>query len=79
MPFTCLFTLADILIRFAGVGLVLLMYDHLLTFKEEVRLVWHAKPSVANFVFLLNRYLVLALQIGVACCASLIPLKTTEY
>ena len=39
-------------------ALVVLLWDHCLTFSEEVRLVW---PSRANFVkraFLINRYLV---------------------
>lgn len=39
-------------------SLVVLLWDHFLTFGEEVRLIW---PSRANFVkraFLVNRYIV---------------------
>ncbi|THG95488.1 hypothetical protein EW145_g7948 [Phellinidium pouzarii] len=44
-----------------GIGLVMLIYDHLLTFDDEVRFVWRAKPSFARRAFLINRYLVLVI------------------
>ncbi|KAH8119509.1 hypothetical protein DFH11DRAFT_1500977 [Phellopilus nigrolimitatus] len=49
-----------------GIGLVIMLYDHILTFGDEVRFVWHAKPSFAKKAFLANRYLVPAVLIGVA-------------
>ncbi|KAL5523958.1 hypothetical protein ACEPAG_8131 [Sanghuangporus baumii] len=49
-----------------GIGLVIMLYDHILTFGEEVRLVWQAKPSFAKWLFLANRYLVPMMLIGVA-------------
>lgn len=49
-----------------AVGLVVLIYDHLLTFSDEVRLVWAAPRSFAKYAYLLNRYLVLAVLLGVA-------------
>ncbi|KAL5528244.1 hypothetical protein ACEPAF_7380 [Sanghuangporus sanghuang] len=49
-----------------GIGLVVMLYDHILTFSEEVRLVWQAKPSFAKWLFLANRYLVPMMLIGVA-------------
>lgn len=44
----------------AAVGLVILLYDHVLTFVDEVRLVWRAPRSFPKYAFLFNRYLVLA-------------------
>ncbi|KAK0430490.1 hypothetical protein EV421DRAFT_281735 [Armillaria borealis] len=39
-------------------GLVVLLYDHLLTFSAEVELIWAAHWSVPKVLFLLLRYLV---------------------
>ncbi|KAI0733126.1 hypothetical protein C8Q72DRAFT_895175, partial [Fomitopsis betulina] len=50
-----------------AVGLVVLLYDHALTFGEEVRLVWFAPRSLTKYAFLFNRYLVLATLLCVAC------------
>lgn len=50
----------------SAVGLVVLLYDHLLTFTDEYRLVWKAPSSLPKFVFLFNRYLVLGAQLAVA-------------
>ena len=36
--------------------LVILNYDHILTFADEVRLIWRAPWSKLSVVFLLNRY-----------------------
>ncbi|KAJ7232079.1 hypothetical protein C8J57DRAFT_177076 [Mycena rebaudengoi] len=44
-------------------GLVILLYDHLLTFGDEVRLIWSAKSSSTKFLFLTMRYLVPFLMI----------------
>lgn len=50
-----------------AVGLVVLLYDHVLTFADEVRLVWLAPRSLAKYAFLLERYLVLGTLLCVAC------------
>lgn len=42
----------------AASGFVILLYDHLLTFSDEVRLIWQAKCTVAKLLFLYNRYVV---------------------
>ncbi|KAF9466771.1 hypothetical protein BDZ94DRAFT_1250737 [Collybia nuda] len=42
----------------AAAGVVTLLYDHLLTFDQEVRYVWKAKWTVPKFLFLLIRYVV---------------------
>ncbi|KIM79312.1 hypothetical protein PILCRDRAFT_791807 [Piloderma croceum F 1598] len=40
-------------------GLVFLLYDHILTFDDEVRLVWSADTTLPKVLFLINRYFVL--------------------
>ena len=35
----------------------ILLYDHLLTLKDEVELVWKARLTVAQVLFLILRYL----------------------
>ncbi|KAH9949009.1 hypothetical protein B0H21DRAFT_731189 [Amylocystis lapponica] len=53
--------------RYMGaVGLVALIYDHTLTFADEVALIWHAPPSFAKYAFLLNRYMVPGALITIA-------------
>ncbi|KAL5484909.1 hypothetical protein ACEPAI_7551 [Sanghuangporus weigelae] len=47
----------------SAVGLVLLLYDHFLTFPHEVEFVWRARPNFAKKIFLLNRYVVAISQI----------------
>jgi hypothetical protein len=42
----------------AVTGLVILVYDHFVTFRAERRLIWTAPTSLAKFGFLVNRYLV---------------------
>ncbi|VDB90069.1 unnamed protein product [Peniophora sp. CBMAI 1063] len=49
----------------SAAGLVVLLYDHLLTVSDEVNLVWRAPRSFAKFAYLGNRYLVLAALIDV--------------
>lgn len=49
-----------------GVGLVIVLYDHMITFHDEVRLVWQARSSFAKWLFLCNRYLVPTTLIWVA-------------
>ncbi|OCH85705.1 hypothetical protein OBBRIDRAFT_838763 [Obba rivulosa] len=44
----------------SAVGLVALAYDHTLTFGDEVSLIWTAPNSFAKWIFLVNRYFVLA-------------------
>jgi len=50
----------------SAVGLTVLFYDHVLTFSDEVTLIWHAPKSFAKYTFLFNRYLVLSAQIAAA-------------
>ncbi|CAL1708226.1 unnamed protein product [Somion occarium] len=47
-------------------GLVVLLYDHVLTFNDEVSLVWRAPASFPKYAFLFNRYLVLGCLLAVA-------------
>lgn len=49
-----------------AIGLTILLYDHVLTFAGEVRLIWFAPTSFVKYTFLFNRYLVLATLITVA-------------
>ncbi|KAA1476597.1 hypothetical protein DENSPDRAFT_933153 [Dentipellis sp. KUC8613] len=37
-------------------SLVLLLYDHILTFSDEVELIWRSRWTVSKVIFLLNRY-----------------------
>ncbi|KAG8907935.1 hypothetical protein FRB99_001443 [Tulasnella sp. 403] len=39
-------------------GFVVLIYDHLLTFADEVELIWLKPMSLVTMLFLFNRYLV---------------------
>lgn len=50
---------------FTVIGVVILLYDHITTFKEEVRYIWKAPSSFAKYAFLMNRYLVPALLISI--------------
>ncbi|OCH85703.1 hypothetical protein OBBRIDRAFT_289258 [Obba rivulosa] len=50
----------------SAVGLVALVYDHVLTFEDEVSLIWMAPHSIAKWMFLVNRYFVLCMQIALA-------------
>jgi len=43
---------------FTIIGAVVLLYDHALTFKDEIRCIWKAPSSFAKYAFLVNRYLV---------------------
>ncbi|KIJ67311.1 hypothetical protein HYDPIDRAFT_84324 [Hydnomerulius pinastri MD-312] len=36
----------------------ILLWDHLLTLKDEVQLIWKAKLSTPKVLFLFNRYIV---------------------
>ncbi|KAI0313001.1 hypothetical protein OF83DRAFT_592264 [Amylostereum chailletii] len=54
-------------IRYLSViGLVCLCYDHVQTFPDEVVLVWKAPNSIAKWIFLFNRYLVLGCLLAIA-------------
>ncbi|KZV74008.1 hypothetical protein PENSPDRAFT_682372 [Peniophora sp. CONT] len=46
---------SKICIYVALAGLVMILYDHMLTFADEVELVWKAPRSVARTLFLINR------------------------
>ena len=45
---------------------MILFYDHLLTFGDEVQYIWSAPSTYAKYIFLLNRYTVLGILIAVA-------------
>ena len=47
-------------------GLSILLYDHVLTLADEVRLVWRAPRSFPKYAFLFNKYLVLANLLAIA-------------
>ncbi|OBZ67024.1 hypothetical protein A0H81_13031 [Grifola frondosa] len=50
----------------SAAGLVVILYDHLLTLSDEAALIWTASASFAKYTFLANRYLVLGALIAVA-------------
>ncbi|OSD01353.1 hypothetical protein PYCCODRAFT_1445825 [Trametes coccinea BRFM310] len=50
----------------SAVGLMVLLYDHCLTFGDEVRYIWTAPATYAKYTFLLNRYTVLCTLVAVA-------------
>jgi hypothetical protein len=50
----------------AVAGLVVVLYDHVLTFGDEVRLIWAAPRSFAKWIFLVNRYLTEVCLLAVA-------------
>ncbi|KAH9858603.1 hypothetical protein C2E23DRAFT_880070 [Lenzites betulinus] len=50
----------------SAVGLTVLLFDHLLTFADEVKYIWPAPATYAKYMFLLNRYTVLGTLIAVA-------------
>jgi len=39
-------------------GFTLLIYDHVLTFSDEVNYIWNARQGLVSVIFLLNRYIV---------------------
>ncbi|TFY67264.1 hypothetical protein EVG20_g4004 [Dentipellis fragilis] len=50
----------------SAIGLVALIYDHILTLPDEIRLIWKAPRSFAKWAFLANRYIVALCLILVA-------------
>ncbi|KAI0033585.1 hypothetical protein K488DRAFT_84783 [Vararia minispora EC-137] len=52
-------------------SLTFLMYDHLLTFADEVEFVWNAPSSLPKWFFLVNRY---ALPMLISVCVHIIIL-----
>lgn len=48
-----------------------MLYDHAITFQEEVRCIWTAPNSFPKYAFLLNRYLVPIVLIAILHGASL--------
>jgi len=54
------------------VGLTVQLYDHILTFKDEVNLIWRKRISVVSVVYLLNRY------ITRRCLEGLCPIWRSE-
>jgi len=55
---TELFLDANLARFLSAAGLVMLIYDHILTLPEEITLVWKAPTSYSKCLFLLNRYFV---------------------
>ncbi len=54
-----------------AIGLMVLLYDHILTFADEVKLIWTAPATYAKYIFLLNRYTVLGTLLAVAYGTSI--------
>ncbi|PAV19001.1 hypothetical protein PNOK_0584500 [Pyrrhoderma noxium] len=50
----------------SAVGLICMLYDHILTFDDEVEIIWNARPSFAKKLFILNRYGVAITQTCIA-------------
>ncbi|KAL4246080.1 hypothetical protein ABKN59_003319 [Abortiporus biennis] len=46
-----------------GVCMTILLYDHIITFGQEVATMWSSRWSVPKVLFLLNRYLVVAILV----------------
>ncbi|CAE6417618.1 unnamed protein product [Rhizoctonia solani] len=72
-----IYRLNPLFIPLIVVGYALLIYDHILTFTDEIQFIWKAKRSPAVIMFLLNRYItpiVLAIDLydkaGIATYAS---------
>ncbi len=42
----------------------LVVYEHIITFQQEVQAVWKRKWSAVTWLFALNRYLLLLVSIG---------------
>lgn len=42
----------------------LVLYDYIITLKHEVDLLWRKKWSIAAWIFVLNRYLLLAYAVS---------------
>ena len=55
-----------------AIGMVLLLYDHLLTMDESIDFIKNSARSPEKAVFLLNRYLVPLSQICIAVCECLL-------
>lgn len=47
-------------------GLVVLLYDHVLTLDQEIQLYWKAPSSFVKWIFLANRYISEACLLAVA-------------
>ncbi|KAF4615902.1 hypothetical protein D9613_011369 [Agrocybe pediades] len=56
---------------------VMLLYDHMLTFSDEVERIWKARFSGATLLFLINRY-VTPLQFIIIIDAFNDPIWTTS-
>jgi hypothetical protein len=44
--------------RSSVAGLIVLLWDHCLTFEQERQLIWFSRPSFVKLAFLSNRYIV---------------------
>ena len=60
--------------------MVLLIWDHIITIADEIQLIWPARSSFAKWAFIVNRYLVPSVLIGVAFCMILmLRFHSTNY
>jgi len=49
----------SILTKYVGLaGFTVLVWDHLITFADEVEYIWKSKKGIAIYLFFLNRYLI---------------------
>lgn len=62
-PDFCVILAAGVVVRVSThlaanrfIGTQVLLYDHLLTFDQELRLIWPAKTTIPKLLFLFNRY-----------------------
>jgi len=48
------------------ITVTLALYDHILTFQDEVEYIWGARKWLNKLIFIVNRYIVEAALIGTA-------------
>jgi len=58
--------LPNLQISQAVIAVTLVLYDHILTFHDEVEYIWGARKWSNKLIFLVNRYIVEAALIGTA-------------
>ncbi|KAI0916218.1 hypothetical protein AcV5_003217 [Taiwanofungus camphoratus] len=58
MPMVLQFSTDEICFRHAVAGFTALIYDHILTFGDEVNYIWNNRMGLVSIIFLLNRYIV---------------------
>jgi len=58
--------------------LALLYYDHILTLRDEIDLVWRAAPTIAKYALLVYRYGTLTSVTLIVYCKYLISRRTSS-